>query len=226
MSFPNLFTWWCVLFYFQYLFESLKTYKLVCSYFCIVFFKTLIYRYIAIVYVYKYVWKQKKLINGKPVRKRIAFVTLPFFWISIYHCALCFFLFQDILFARLIASLSGWFLFFWYQTFLFLCILVNMIFCFSMFYYPYCCLIFIILLTLGKFLECLKICILWSCLLLNMKNWKHVNLKDIKLEYGLSYYDLFYSISFVYMYVCKLKNKNVCNRIVLSWFSLLTVTWA
>ena len=149
-----------------------------------------------------------------------------FFWISIYHCALCFFLFQDILFARLIASLSGWFLFFWSQTFLFLCNLVNMIFCFSMFYYPYCCLIFIILLTLGKFLECLKICILWSCLLLNMKNWKHVNLKDIKLEYGLSYYDLFYSISFVYKYVCKLKNKNVCNRIVLSWFSLLTVTWA
>lgn len=148
-----------------------------------------------------------------------------FFWISIYHCALSFFLFQDILFARLIASLSGWFLFFWSQTFLFLCKLVNMIFCFSMFYYPYCCLIFIILLTLGIFLECLKICILWSCLLLNVKNWKHVNLKDIKLEYGLSYYDLFYSISFVYKYVCKLKNKNVCNRIVLSWFSLLTVTW-
>jgi len=57
-----------------------------------------------------------------------------------------------------------------------------------------------------------------------MKNRKHVNLKDIKSEYGLSYYDLYYSISFVYMYVCKLKNKNVCNRIVLSWFSLLTVT--
>lgn len=30
-----------------------------------------------------------------------------FFLISIYHCALSFFLFQDILFARLIASLSG-----------------------------------------------------------------------------------------------------------------------
>ena len=73
-----------------------------------------------------------------------------FFWISIYHCALSFFLFQDILFARLIASLSGWFLFFWSQTFLFLCIMVNMIFCFSMFYYPYYCLIFIILLTLWK----------------------------------------------------------------------------
>lgn len=58
-----------------------------------------------------------------------------------------------------------------------------------------------------------------------MKNRKHVNLKDIKSEYGLSYFYLFYSISFVYMYVCKLKNKNVCNKIVLSWFSLLTVTW-
>ena len=53
---------------------------------------------------------------------------------------------------------------------------------------------------------------------------KHVNLKDIKSEYGLSYYYLFYSISFVYMYVCKLKNMNVCNEIVSSWFSLLTVT--
>lgn len=207
------------------MFESLKTYKLVCLYFSIVFFNTLIYRYIAIVYVYKCVWKQKKLINSKPVRKRIAFVTLPFFWISIYHCVLSFFLFQDILFARLIASLSGWFLFFWSQTFLFLCNLVNMIFCFSMFYYPYFCLIFIILLTLWKILECLKTCILWSCLLLNMKNRKHVNLKDIKSEYGLSYYYLFYSISFVYMYVCKLKNMNVCNRIVLSWFSLLAFTW-
>ena len=225
MSFPNLFTWWCVLFYFQYLFESLKTYKHICLYISIVFSNTLIYRYIAIVYVYKYVWKQKKQINGKPVRKRIAFVTLPFFWISIYHCALSFFLFQDILFARLIASLSGWFLFFWSQTFLFLCILVNMIFCFSMFYYPYCCLILLYCWLCEKFLECLKICILWSCLLLNMKNWKHVNLKYIKSEYELSYYYLFYSISFVYMYVCKLKNKNVCNSIVLSWFSLLTVTW-
>lgn len=127
-----------------------ENHKQVCLYICIVFSNTLIYRYIAIVYVYKYVWKQKKQINGKPVRKRIAFVTLPFFWISIYHCALCFFLFQDILFARLIASLSSWFLFFWSQTFLFLCNLVNMIFCFSMFYYPYCCLIFIILLTLWK----------------------------------------------------------------------------
>ena len=132
------------------MFESLKTYKQVYLYICIVFFNTLIYRYIAVVYVYRYVWKQNKLKNGKPVRKRIAFVTLPFFWISIYHCALSFFLFQEILFARLIASLSGWFLFFWSQTFLFLCILVNMIFCFSMFYYPYCCLIFIILLTLWK----------------------------------------------------------------------------
>ena len=73
------------------------------------------------------------------------------FWISFYyHYTFSFFLFQEILFARLIASLSGWFLFFWSQTFLFLCNLVNMIFCFSMFYYPYCCLIFIILLTLWK----------------------------------------------------------------------------
>lgn len=93
----------------------LKVCKLTNMYVCIFvlyFSNTLIYRYIAIVYVYKYVWKQKKQINGKPVRKRIAFVTLPFFWFSIYHCALSFFLFQDILFARLIASLSGWFLFF------------------------------------------------------------------------------------------------------------------
>ena len=36
-------------------------------------------RYIAVVYVYRYVWKQTKLKNGKPVRKRIAFVILPFF---------------------------------------------------------------------------------------------------------------------------------------------------
>ena len=144
-----------------------------------------------------------------------------FFWISIYHYALSFFLFQDILFA----GLSGWFLFFWSQTFLFLCILVNMIFCFSMFYYPYCCLIFIILLTLWKKSWMFEKMVLWSCLLLNMKNLKHVNLKDIKSEYGLSYYYLFYSISFVCMYVCKLKNMYVCNGIVLSWFSLLTVTW-
>lgn len=34
---------------------------------------------------------------------------------------------------------------------------------------------------------------------------------------------IFYTISFVYMYVCKLKNINICIRIVLSWFSLLTV---
>ena len=128
----------------------MKNYKQVCLYSCIISFNTLIYRYIAIVYVCRYVWKQNKLKNGKTVRKRIAFVTLPFFWISIGHCALFFFLFQDILFARLIASLSGWFLFFWSQTFLFLCILVNMIFCFSMFYCPYCCLIFILLLTLWK----------------------------------------------------------------------------
>ena len=145
-----------------------------------------------------------------------------FFWISIYHCALSFFLFQDILFARLIASLSGWFLFFWSQTFLFLCILDFVLVCFIIrivaWFSLYCWLC-------EKFIECLKICILWSCLLLNMKNRKHVNLKDIKSEYGLSYYYLFYSLSFVYMYACKLKNMNVCNEIVLSWFSLLTVTW-
>ena len=151
-----------------------------------------------------------------------------FFWISIYHCALCFFLFQDILFARLIARLSGWFLFFWYQTFLFLCILVNMIFCFVCFIIRIAAWFSLYCWLCEKFLECLKICILWSCLLLNMKNRKHVNLKDIKSEYALSYYDLFYSISFVYMHVCKLKNKNVCNRIVLSWFSRLLLhefTW-
>ena len=145
------------------------------------------------------------------------------FWISFYyHYTFSFFLFQEILFARLIASLSGWFLFFWSQTFLFLCILGFVFVCFILriaaWFSLYCWLC-------EKFLECLKICILWSCLLLNMKNWNHVNLKDIKSEYGLSYYDLFYSISFVYMYVCKLKNKNVCNSIVLSGFSLLTVTW-
>ena len=167
----------------------MKTYKLVCLYFSIVFFNTLIYRYIAIVYVYRYLWKQNKLKNGKPVRKHIAFVTLPFFWISIYHCALSFFLFQDILFARLIASLSGWFLFFWSQTFLFLCILDFVLVCFiirfAAWFSLYCWLC-------EKFIECLKICILWSCLLLNMKNRKHVNLKDIKSEYGLSYYYLFF----------------------------------
>lgn len=123
-----------------------ETYKLVCLYFSIVFLNSLIYRYIAIVYVYRYVWKQNKLKNGKPVRKRIAFVTLPFF-LNLY-LSLCSLLLS---FSRyFVAGLSGWFLFFWCQTFLFLCILINMIFCFSMFYYPYCCLIFIILLTLWK----------------------------------------------------------------------------
>ena len=84
LSFPNLFTWWCVLFSFQYLFGSLKTYKQVCLYLCVVFFNTLIYRYIAIVYVYKYVWKQEILKNRKPVRKRIEFVTFLFFFESLY----------------------------------------------------------------------------------------------------------------------------------------------
>ena len=76
-----------------------------------------------------------------------------FFWISIYHCALSFFLFQDILFARLIASLSGWFLFFWSQTFLFLCILDFVLVCFiiriAAWFSLYCWLC-------EKFLECLK----------------------------------------------------------------------
>ena len=65
------------------MFESLKTYKQVCLYFCVISFNTLIYRYIAIVYVYKYVWKHDKPKNGKPVRKHITFVTLPFFWDSL-----------------------------------------------------------------------------------------------------------------------------------------------
>ena len=174
-------------------FENLQT-RMFVYFYCV--FNTLIYRYIAIVYVYRYVWKQNKLKNGKPVRKRIAFVTLPFFLNLYLSLALSFFLFQDILFARLIASLSGWFLFFWSQTFLFLCILDFVLVCFiiriAAWFSLYCWLC-------EKFIECLKICILWSCLLLNMKNRKHVNLKDIKSEYGLSYYYLFYSISFVYM---------------------------
>ena len=171
-------------------FENLQT-RMFVYFYCV--FNTLIYRYMAIVYVYRYVWKQNKLKNGKPVRKRIAFVTLPFF-LNLY-LSLCSLL-QDILFARLIASLSGWFLFFWSQTFLFLCILDFVLVCFiiriAAWFSLYCWLC-------EKFIECLKICILWSCLLLNMKNRKHVNLKDIKSEYGLSYYYLFYSISFVYM---------------------------
>lgn len=43
-----------------------------------------------------------------------------------YHYTFSFFLFQEILFARLIASLSGWYLSFWFHTFLFLCFLVSM----------------------------------------------------------------------------------------------------
>ena len=115
----------CSLLLLKYVWK-LKTYKLVCLYFSIVFLNSLIYRYIAIVYVYRYVWKQNKLKNGKPVRKRIAFVTLPFF-LNLYLslCSLLLF-FQDILFA----GLSGWFLFFWSQTFLFLCILDFVLVCF------------------------------------------------------------------------------------------------
>ena len=49
------------------------------------------------------------------------------FWISFYnHYTFSFFLFQEILFAHLIASLSGWYLTFWIHTFLFLCFLVSM----------------------------------------------------------------------------------------------------
>lgn len=112
------------------MFESMKTYKLVCLYFSIVFFNTLIYRYIAIVYVYRYVWKQNKPKKENPYANVLHLSPFHFFWISIYHWALSFFLFQDILFARLIASLSGWFLFFWSQTFLFLCILDFVLVCF------------------------------------------------------------------------------------------------
>ena len=94
-----------------------------------------------------------------------------------------------------------------------------------MFYYPYCCLIFIILLTLWKISWMFENMFFVKLFTFKHETRKHVNLKDIKSEYALSYYDLFYSISYVYMHVCKLKNKNVCNRIVLSWFSLWTVTW-
>ena len=147
------------------------------------------------------------------------------FWISFYyHYTFSFFLFQEILFARLIASLSGWFLFFWYQTFLFLCILVNMIFCFVCFIIRIAAWFSLYCWLCEKFLECLKICILSSCLLLNMKNRKHVNLKDIISEYWLSCYYLFYSISLVYMCVWKLKNMYFCKSFVLSWICLLPVT--
>lgn len=108
------------------MFESLKTYKLVCLYFSIVFLNSLIYRYIAIVYVYRYVWKQNKLKMENPYANVLHLSLFHFFWISIYHYALSFFLFQDILFA----GLSGWFLFFWSQTFLFLCILDFVLVCF------------------------------------------------------------------------------------------------
>ena len=58
-------------------YENLQTSMFV--FFCVISFNTLIYRYIAIVYVYKHVWKHDKPKNGKPVRKHITFVTLPFF---------------------------------------------------------------------------------------------------------------------------------------------------
>lgn len=63
-------------------FENLQTSMFV--FFCVISFNTLIYRYIAIVYVYKYVWKHDKPKNGKPVRKHITFVTLQFF--EILYC--------------------------------------------------------------------------------------------------------------------------------------------
>lgn len=150
---------WYVLFYFLYLFESLKTYKLVWLYFCIAFFNTLIYRYIAIVYVYRYVWKQNKLKKWKPVRKRISFVTLPFFlnlYLSLCPLLLSFsrnivcsfnckfvWLILVLLISNILVSLYSSYYVSWLT-----CYFVYMIF--SMFYYPYCCLIFIILLTLWK----------------------------------------------------------------------------
>lgn len=83
------------------------------------------------------------------------------FWISFYyHYTFSFFLFQEILFARLIASLFGWYLSFWFHTFLFLCFLVSMYHCkydilFTLFLVCFVFRIaawsFIILLTLWKF---------------------------------------------------------------------------
>lgn len=109
------------------MFESLKTYKLVCLYFSIVFLNSLIYRYIAIVYVYRYVWKQNKLKNGKPVRKRIAFVTLPFF-LNLY-LSLC----------SLLLSFSRYFVC-WFVWLILVLLISNILvslylgFCFSMFF--------------------------------------------------------------------------------------------
>ncbi len=109
------------------MFESLKIYKLVCLYFSIVFLNSLIYRYIAIVYVYRYVWKQNKLKNGKPVRKRIAFVTLPFF-LNLY-LSLC----------SLLLSFSRYFVC-WFVWLILVLLISNILvslylgFCFSMFF--------------------------------------------------------------------------------------------
>lgn len=114
------------------------------------------------------------------------------FWISIYHCALSFFLFQNILFARLIASLSCWLLLFWFHTFLFLCFLVSMylgkhdilfIWFLVCFIIRIAACSFIILLTLWKISWMFENMYLVKCELLNMKNRKQVNLKDIKSEY-------------------------------------------
>lgn len=120
-----------------------------------------------------------------------------FFWISIDHCALSFFLFQDILFA----SLSGWFLFFWSQTFLFLCNLVNMIFCFSMFYYPYCCLIFILYVDFVKnFLNVWKYVSLNPCL----NSWY-----TITFIYSCLLSLIFTNIFLLYWIFCMFENKYV-----------------
>ena len=148
------------------------------------------------------------------------------FWISFYyHYTFSFFLFQEILFARLIASLFGWYLSFWFHTFLFLCFLVSMyhgkydilftwfLVCF-IFRTAACS--FIILLTLWKFSWKFENMYFVRSQLLNMKNRKHVNLKDIMSEYWLSCYYLFYSISLDYMYDWKQKNIYVCKSVVLS----------
>ena len=109
------------------MFESLKTYKQVCLYSCIISFNTLIYRYIAIVYVYKYVWKQNNQKNGKPVRKRVSFVTLPFF-LNLY-LSLCSLLLS---FSRYIVCWFVWLI----LVLLISNILVSLYlgFCFSMFF--------------------------------------------------------------------------------------------
>ena len=91
-----------------------------------------------------------------------------------------------------IASLSCWLLFFWFHTFLFLCFLVSMylgkhdilfIWFLVCFIIRIAACSFIILLTLWKISWMFENMYLVKCELLNMKNRKHVNLKDIKSEY-------------------------------------------